>query len=348
MNPHLRIAFFSGTGNARFVANTLANRIKSINPSRAVELIDIGKLSQDDITGNDEHTDSLVLVYPTHGFNAPPIVYQWLSGHRLRGKDAYLINTRGGLRLMGWNISGVSGIALLYPAFRLWQSGASIKGMASVDLPSNWMSLHPAIRESTTKKLVQSWTPKIEAFADRIEKGQRIGRIGWFTPVDIILSPIAILYYFMGRFALAKSFYASSDCDQCGLCIDNCPVKAITWRDGRPYWTLQCESCMKCMSHCPKKAIQTPHLWLFLIWIVFFGFVGKWTVMLVNPFGFQAVWNEILVLLTITCTSFPFIYLTYRLFHFLNGKKGWNHLGTLLSPTSKGFWGRYKGPMKRR
>lgn len=35
---------------------------------------------------------------------------------------------------------------------------------------------------------------------------------------DIFIAPISLGYYCIGRFALAKSFYASADCDLCGSC----------------------------------------------------------------------------------------------------------------------------------
>ena len=75
----------------------------------------------------------------------------------------------------------------------------------------------------------------------------------------MICSPVSIGYYFIGRFALAKTFYASDDCNDCDICIKGCPVQAIKKIDNRPYWTFKCESCMKCMGNCPKKAIETAH-----------------------------------------------------------------------------------------
>ena len=79
------------------------------------------------------------------------------------------------------------------------------------------------------------------------------------APQDVLLAPIALGYYFVGRFFFAKSFVASAACDGCGACIDQCPVHALRLVRGRPFWSYRCESCMRCMNRCPKRAVETAH-----------------------------------------------------------------------------------------
>jgi ferredoxin len=48
-----------------------------------------------------------------------------------------------------------------------------------------------------------------------------------FEVWDILLLPISIGYYFIGRFMLAKTYYASADCNNCDVCIKGCPVTPL-------------------------------------------------------------------------------------------------------------------------
>ena len=84
------------------------------------------------------------------------------------------------------------------------------------------------------------------------------------------------MYYFVGRFGLAKTFYATNDCSNCNLCLKQCPVKAIERVDSRMFWSYKCESCMKCLSNCPESAIQTSHSYTAALWIVVFGLILPW------------------------------------------------------------------------
>jgi ferredoxin len=131
--------------------------------------------------------------------------------------------------------------------------------MFPVDLPSNWISVHPGLNERTVKYLHEKNQEKVYRFAQKILNGGSDFRGIREIIQDTLVAPISLGYYFIGRFLFAKTYFASSDCDNCGLCIKNCPVKAIKKVDNRPFWTFNCESCMHCMSYCPKRAIETAH-----------------------------------------------------------------------------------------
>lgn len=46
---------------------------------------------------------------------------------------------------------GLSGLALILPALMLRLKGYRIKGLRPLDLPSNWISLHPGLRGKSSK-----------------------------------------------------------------------------------------------------------------------------------------------------------------------------------------------------
>ena len=62
--------------------------------------------------------------FPTHGFNAAPIMLRFIAGFPSGlCKDVFLLNTRAGMKLSKIFMPGVSGVALLLPAFILFLKG---------------------------------------------------------------------------------------------------------------------------------------------------------------------------------------------------------------------------------
>ena len=72
---------------------------------------------------------------------------------------------------------------------------------------------------------------------------------------------------------IAKTFIATDSCNNCGLCVKNCPLNAISIINDRPYWSFNCESCMRCMNNCPQRAIETAHSYVVLLWWIAFSLI---------------------------------------------------------------------------
>jgi ferredoxin len=52
-------------------------------------------------------------------------------------------------------------------------------------------------------------------------------------------------------------FFATDDCNRCGLCARVCPIRAIELENGRPRWVKSGTVRMpRCINRCPTKAIQ--------------------------------------------------------------------------------------------
>jgi hypothetical protein len=165
--------------------------------------------------------DELGLASPTHGFDFPPITVAFLLGlPRAPARNrAYVFNTRAWLRLLGLPLTGASGVAQLLAALVLLLKGYRVAAMRPVDLPSNWISLHPAPREASVRAL-HAWCEAIvHASAERLIAGGRDLRALWDLPQDPLLAPVALGYYLAGRFVFAKSFVATSACDGCEACV---------------------------------------------------------------------------------------------------------------------------------
>ena len=269
----------------------------------------------------------LGFAYPTHGFVLPWFMLKYILFFPRGHNNVFLLNTRAGMKLGNWNTPGLSGLALLHPIFILILKGYRITGLLSLDMPSNWISIHPGLFPKVISFIVRKCHAKVDYFSHRILKGQR--SIPWyfivFLPLDLVLSPISFMYLIFGRFFLAKTFFATKKCTGCTICVDYCPVGAISIIDDRPYWSFYCESCMRCMNICPMQAIETSHSIAALI------------IALITSIPFY--WAE---RITSWFLSMTIIYVVYALVFALLRNPWINRFFVYTSLTY--YWARYKAP----
>jgi ferredoxin len=344
MYNRLLLFYFTGTGNAlaatRWIAKVAEQQnipveIKKITPSLS---IDSSEIKENTLIG---------FCYPTHGFNAPPVVIDFMLQFPRTNNRVFLLNTRAGMKLYKWFTPGMSGLAQLLPATILKFKGHKIIGWQPMDLPSNWISIHPGLRAKVVDSIFQRCETITKIFTKKILSGKRIYKGLLSLPMDLLISPISIGYYFFGRFALAKTFVAGSNCNGCRLCEKECPVRAIQIKNNRPFWTRKCESCMHCMNRCPENAIQTPHLFVVLIWwLVFSIFPVLIAGQLVSPGSFVSMHYSLFVWIFVLITGLPIVFFSYRILHFLMQYKFFNQLISYTSFTKFKFWRRYFAPKK--
>ena len=344
---HLIIYYFSGTGNARNVVNWFAEEAKSRDIH--TEVFDISMIDRNHIP--QPPGGALIgFVSPTHGFNYPPVsMYFMFRFPRANRNRFFIMNTRAGLKLSRWFVPGLSGLALWLSAIVLLLKGYSIVGLRSIDLPSNWISFHPGVKEKVVESIYGHCKRITKRFASRILDGKRVYTAFRDIIQDLLISPIAIGYFFMGRFMLAKTFYANENCDKCDICIDNCPMKAILTVDNRPFWSYRCESCMRCMNNCPKRAIETAHGFIIgimcLINMVLLTYFWKWVESFIT-IPQDNGWVELLLTSIRWGLTFISLVFSYRLYHYLLRVPMIRELFYYTSLTRFRFWRRYK-PSKR-
>ncbi|MFC0878515.1 EFR1 family ferrodoxin [Saccharicrinis sp. FJH2] len=337
--------WFSGTGNAKRVSGWVSD----VASQKGFEVIqhNLGSSERHIIPGI-EPGSYIGFISPTHGFNYPPLMVKYIFRFPRNPGDChvFLMNTRAGVMLNRWFLPGVSGIALLLAALVLWLKGYKIAGMRSIDLPSNWISLHPGLREKAILKIHHRCEKKTEDFAHKILKGRKVYRSLLDLPVDLILTPVALAYYFVGRFFIAKTFVATKGCDNCGLCYKNCPVNAIKLVNNRPFWTVKCESCMQCMNACPKRAIETAHG--MVVGVITLTNTAVVTLLLgllqrigITLPGFITE-NGTIWFLVLSALYMAVIIFTYRVVHFLQRFKWFDIIIEYTSLTRLKLWNRYQ------
>jgi len=183
---------------------------------------------------------------------------------RRRDTHAMVVATRAGSRIGPTYTPGVEGSAIYLIALILVLKGYRIRGAAGVDMPTNWISLHPGLAPGTVAGIVARAETKVAGLMGIVLSGNR-RLAGWGNLVfGLLVAPLSAAYMLVGRFCLGKLFFASDRCNGCGLCAEYCPNQAIRMRGSgsrrRPYWTFHCESCMRCMGFCPTQAVEASHL----------------------------------------------------------------------------------------
>lgn len=335
------IYYLSGTGNARASSYWIAEEAQKRGLKTTV--IQTDRLR--DIEFPLLNSNTLIgFVFPTHGFNAPHLMLKFIAGFP-QGlcRDVFLVNTRAGMKMGKIYLPGLSGLALLLPLFLLWIKGYRIIGIKSVDLPSNWISLHPGLKLKVVESIFQRCEVIVRKFANKILDGDRVYHALISLPVDLIISPLALAYYIAGRFFLAKTFIANNDCNNCGKCIAECPTASIKIVNNRPYWKLSCESCMRCLNSCPEKAIETAHGMAFLFWFIYSSLSASLALIFIkllsiNPhFWWWKITSLVISILMMIVTAT----ILYRFFHYLMGWKPFRNLIRYTSLTTYPFWRRY-------
>lgn len=348
----LRMFFFSGTGNARNVSHWIASAWRE--RGHEAEVIDLAKTDPRGLRcGSD---DDIGIASPTHGFNFPPITLSFIFQFpRAPNRNRiFIVNTRAGVRFFGFCLPGLTGVAQVLAALVLLLKGYRVVGMRPIDLPSNWISLHPGLREDNICVIYERCQDICRRFAERLLDGRRDLRALWDLPLDLPIAPISLGYYLVGRFWLAKTFVASNSCDLCGLCVKQCPIQAIKLVNGRPFWSYRCESCMRCMNQCPKRAIETAHGFaigvpvLLSLAMTFLGYPALRTLTsALDGAGFPA---RLLRFVLESALTLVVLFVSYRVLHRARGLRLVGRVvGRLLVATSLshfGFWRRYRAPRK--
>lgn len=347
----LVIYYFSGTGNTENAAYWICKVADELQiPS---EMIDISRFQQVKLP---EKAERLLIGFcaPTHGFNLPPVMLKFIWRFpKIPGTDVFLLNSRAGMKLRKFFTPGLSGAAQLWPALLLKIKGFRIRGMQPMDLPSNWISLHPGLRAKVVDSIYERCRKITRCFSKKILTCQSVYTALWSLPLDIAVLPVSLLYYMIGRFALAKTFVATRACTQCGLCEKKCPVDAIRIRKNSVHWSFRCESCMRCMNICPQQAIQTTHSYTLAIWYVAFSVLAPLIqrYLLNNPLiHISATMPEtgVLIFLIESYIALVIIYISYELFLQIMRIKLFSTLIEWTSLTRFGFWRRYKKQKKHK
>lgn len=252
--------YLSGTGNSYRAACWMAEACRQHGVPSGVSPIQQASPGVElPINGN----SLAALITPTHGFTAPWLMIKFAlrMPHR-SGTQAIVVGTRGGIKMGRLYLPGMEGTSCYLLALILATKGYNVRGIMGLDMPVNWTALHPGFSELSARAITARAHVRVDTFMKTILSGMRYLTGAVPLLLGLLLLPVSLGYLLMGRFWLAKLFFASHRCTGCGICSAGCPAQAIKMRGPgalRPYWTFACESCMHCMNTCPERAIEASY-----------------------------------------------------------------------------------------
>jgi ferredoxin len=222
--------------------------------------------------------DYLGVSVPTHGFGAQwSVVKKVLALPRGNGCTGFVTACCAGMKLGRIHVPGVEGTAAWGIALILALKGYKVRAVNGVDMPSNWIVVHPGFSRASAVSMSEQCRRRYALLLDRVTSGRNFFPARSFVTLvlGIALLPVTLGYNLLGRFVLSKMLFADKRCTSCGQCARSCPVHGITMRNqGKPFprWSFKCESCMRCVGFCPERAIQMNTLWLVGVsWLLFSG-----------------------------------------------------------------------------
>ena len=232
------IFYYSATGNTRFAAGYLAEKL-GVEAANILELSDIPMKAR-----------SVDLMFPIYCWGIPPVFSRFLE--KLLPKitaETYL--------WAACTCGDEAGVAMKrLDRFIKRSRGRGIDAIWSVIMPNTYVLLpgfdvdSKAVEE---RKLSES-PSRLDRIALQIENQET----GIYDVKEGSLPALrsAIFPLFVKWGVSPKRWHVSDACIGCGRCERICPAKNITMVEERPQWGNNCYSCCGCYHCCPVQAIS--------------------------------------------------------------------------------------------
>lgn len=231
--------YLSGTGNTKHCVEKLVRLLDNSAKILPIE--------SDNVIGEIEKHDTIIIGHPTQFSNAPYMVRDFINKNKniWEGKKVLCVATMGAF----------SGDGAGCTARLLKKYGAVILGGLHIKMPDfvcDSKLLKKTLEEN--RKIVMQADKKIEVVAAQIKQG-RYPKEG-ITFISHIAGLFGQRLWFYGKTSgYTDKLKISSDCVGCGLCVSLCPMKNITLKNDKAVAGENCTMCYRCISRCPQKAV---------------------------------------------------------------------------------------------
>lgn len=234
------VIYFTGTGNSRYVAETIAKRTGD-------ELISFRSFFTKEKSMDLTSTKPFVIVCPIYAGGLPEVVTNFIKNAKFNGSDeVYFITTCGANS--GKIVKTVDKI--------ITGRNLVLKGFAEIVMPSNYIIMYNPPTKEKADEVLKTSLEKIEEITNAIVNNEEFELGRNFSLFDNIQSSGLINKMFHKFMAKDKDFYTTDDCTGCNLCEKACPVVNITMENSRPKWNGSCTHCVGCINVCPHNAVK--------------------------------------------------------------------------------------------
>ena len=247
--------FFSGTGNTWWVVKEFTNIASKNGHDAEMYSIENDQIKDFSILRELlEKSDAIGFAYPIYGANLPPIMREFITGIKkisdnltnLDQKYCYIITTIGYINGYG-----------PYKIKKILRSiGLKLKAHVNIRLNNNISTPGLKINPVSYKKLgkrKKKNTKKLDKFFGKIIKNKRyIKGIGpWLIPGMLIrrrTAPKIEVNY-------QRLSINLDTCNNCNMCINNCPTNSIVRVDNKIIFKKGCTACYRCYNFCQTHSI---------------------------------------------------------------------------------------------
>jgi len=236
------IVQFSPTGNTAYIANLLSKCLKS-NGVYALEHTPPETLV---------NSDHLVILYAIHAFNAPKTVKRFVKALPPdKFKKISLIGVGCSDIWVNYGASKDIRKILENKSYQIFVDEIIAMPLTFImSFPENVIKAQLDTAHKIIKKISGNVLDEVSTDKHIPFKSHLLSKIGKIEP-------------FAARF-FGLELHAKKSCNQCGLCVRECPEKNILLKDnGKIIFGFKCIMCMRCIYNCPQKAI-TPRISKFI------------------------------------------------------------------------------------
>lgn len=235
------ILYFSGTGNTKWVAETLAKLLDDtvLDLSERIRRSDYSPLNS---------RQPFILCSPVYVCEMPRFLTAFLKKTAFTGnREVYCVFTSGGY-------TGISGI-LAEKLFR--QKRMIFKGYAEFKMPRNYIAnnMYSELSDEEILERIHESEKQLPSVAEAIQQRKPLqARHVWFFEkwITVPFNPV-----WCRLRQGTRLFTATERCISCGKCERLCPLNVIRMTDGKPVWQHRsCAHCMSCIQNCPVEAIE--------------------------------------------------------------------------------------------
>ena len=258
------IFYFSGTGNSKWAAKTLALETGDT-------LVSIPEVIKSDCSFTIEKDEHVGFIFPIHGWRVPNIVKEFLTKLTIKtlGEDTSHVKHYCFCLVTAGDSIGKAMERFQQQLKSVTVNDAlSLKAVCSLIMPESYVGL-PGMDVDTKEKELEKKelaSKQLKEFSNILKQHPHKDSNQIWGWNQLIRGPIPSFFSgpvggFFERFLITdKPFHVDSRrCVKCGICANVCPVSDIKGGLGfEPEWLHngKCLTCFSCYHHCPHHAIE--------------------------------------------------------------------------------------------
>lgn len=232
------ILYFTGTGNSKYVADYLADKLQD-------EVVSLNDMLKNNLPLVVESEKPYVWIAPIYAWRFPDAVDELFRKIDFQGsRTFYFVATMG----------GDSGNCYKICQKRVRDKGMIYGGFADVKMPDNYFEGFAIENPQDMIDMVKATHPLLDKIAETVKKGHTLDMRKKASGGAFKSS--LVNYGFTKYMIPNTKFSISEDCTGCGKCAKLCPVNNIKMLLGRPDFSDKCMNCYACIHKCPQKAIN--------------------------------------------------------------------------------------------